>query len=141
MNGKLLRELRKNKGIGQVELAKRVGVTQGMISQLELGCRNPLPNTLEAIARELGCTVDDLAGEPSAFVRLMRNCKGLLPAQLLAINEVVLQFRKLGSPAEEMGSRRAQTTNMPNAPLRYPCSVCGSNTDCQFVGSDPCPRR
>ena len=31
--------------------------------------------------------------------------------------------------------------NKQSAPLKYPCSVCGSSGDCQFVGSDPCPRR
>ena len=28
-----------------------------------------------------------------------------------------------------------------DAVQNYPCRVCGSNNDCQFVGSDPCPRR
>jgi transcriptional regulator with XRE-family HTH domain len=97
MDGKRLRELRKNKGIGQVELAERVGVTQGMISQLEVGSRNCAPDTLEAIARELNINVEQLSGEPAVIVRLVRNLKGLLPSQLLLINEVVLQFKR--SPA------------------------------------------
>jgi transcriptional regulator with XRE-family HTH domain len=46
INGSKLRELRKYKGIGQAELAKRVGVTQSMISQLEKSTRNVLPETM-----------------------------------------------------------------------------------------------
>lgn len=125
MNGSLLRELRKTKGIGQVELANRVGVTQCMISQLELGCRNPRPDTLEAIAQELGSTVEALAGEPSAFVRLMRNCRGLLPAQLIAINEVVLQLKKCGSPADTKESAGTSTNTARDEILRS-CVTCNS---------------
>jgi hypothetical protein len=36
---------------------------------------------------------------------------------------------------------RSTASNKQIMPLKYPCSVCGSNADCFFVGSDPCPRR
>lgn len=26
-------------------------------------------------------------------------------------------------------------------PVGHPCSLCGSKSDCEFFGSDPCPRR
>jgi transcriptional regulator with XRE-family HTH domain len=94
MNGSKLRELRKVKGIGQEELAGRIGITQSMISQIELGHRTCNPDIIEAMARELAVPFEELAGESSAFARLIRNCKGLSPAQLLAINEVVLQFKR-----------------------------------------------
>jgi len=83
-----------------VELAKRVGVSQSMISQLELGCRSCRPDTLEIIAEELRCSVEDLTGQPAVWIQFMRNCKRLSNAQLEAINEVVSQLIKC-SPAEQ----------------------------------------
>jgi predicted transcriptional regulator len=99
VNGLNLRKLRQAVGIGQVELAKRVGVTQGMISQLEVGTRSCRPDTLELIAAELRCSVEDLTGQPAVWISFMRNCKRLSHAQLEAINEVVFLLVKC-SPAE-----------------------------------------
>lgn len=99
VNGLNLRKLRQTVGIGQVELAKRVGVSQSLISQLELGCRSCRLDTLEIIAAELCCSVEDLTGQPSAYIQFMRNCKRLSNAQLEAVNEIVLLLVK-ESPAE-----------------------------------------
>jgi len=99
VNGLNLRKLRQAVGIGQVELANRVGVTQGMISQLEVGTRSCRPDTLELIAAELRCSVEDLTGQPAVWISFMRNCKRLSHAQLEAINEVVLLLVKC-LPAE-----------------------------------------
>lgn len=98
VNGTNLRKLRQSVGIGQVELAKRVGVSQGMISQLELGCRSCRPDTLEMIAAELRCSVEDLTGQSAVWIQFMRNCKRLSNAQLEAVNEVVSQLVKLVEP-------------------------------------------
>jgi predicted transcriptional regulator len=99
INGLNVRKLRQAVGIGQVELAKRVGVSQGMISQLEVGCRSCRPDTLEILAAELRCSVEDLTGQPAVWVQFMRNCKRLSNAQLAAVNEVVSQLVKC-SPAD-----------------------------------------
>lgn len=88
VNGDNLRKLRTAAGIGQMELSRRVGVTQGMISQLELGCRDCRPETLEKIAAELRCSVEDLAGKSALWVTFLRNCKQLSEAQLRALNEI-----------------------------------------------------
>ncbi len=101
VNGIKLRELRYKEGIGQAELSKRVGVSQGMISQLELGCRSCRPDTLEVIAAELKCSVEELTGFPSVWIQFMRNCKRLSNAQLEALNGVVSQLVKVGSPADD----------------------------------------
>jgi transcriptional regulator with XRE-family HTH domain len=94
MDGLKIRELRRLAGIGQIELSERIGVTQGCISQFENNTRQPSPNTREAISKALGCTIEDLTGQPSEFIRLMRNLKELSPGCQLAINEMVLQFKK-----------------------------------------------
>jgi transcriptional regulator with XRE-family HTH domain len=124
MHNKRIRELRKIKGIDQAELARRVGISQGAVSQLETGVRNCLPDTLEAIARELGCTFEELSGEPAPFVRLMRNAKGLLPLQLLLVNELVLQI-KHQPPADSSESAGTSTNTGMAAEAAQICDHCG----------------
>jgi transcriptional regulator with XRE-family HTH domain len=48
-----LRELRRLRGLTQVELAARAGVDQSTISSFETGPANPTPETVRAIARAL----------------------------------------------------------------------------------------
>lgn len=91
-----LKVARLKAGIGQVELARRIGFSQAMISQLESGCRRTDSETMEIIAKELQCNVEDISvtGEPSILVQLMRNCKSLTYDQLRILNEVAIQFSK-----------------------------------------------
>ena len=60
--GERLRKLRKIKRMTQTELAELVGTSYVMISQYELGKRNPKQETLDKIASALNCTVDYLRG-------------------------------------------------------------------------------
>lgn len=54
---------RKIAGLSQNELAQKAGVSQATISDIEAGNTNaPRVDTLQAIARVLGCTIDDLFG-------------------------------------------------------------------------------
>lgn len=55
------RELR---GITQVVLAEKLGVSQGAISNWENGDRKPDVFMMKRIAEILGCTVDELLTEP-----------------------------------------------------------------------------
>ena len=58
-----LRRLRRAKGWTQVDLAKKAGVTQAFISQLEAGKKgSPRVVPLMRIARALGVTVEKLVG-------------------------------------------------------------------------------
>jgi transcriptional regulator with XRE-family HTH domain len=54
--GARVRELRKRKGITQVELAKALGVTQRGVSYYENETDNPSMDVIEKIARALGIT-------------------------------------------------------------------------------------
>jgi transcriptional regulator with XRE-family HTH domain len=57
-----LRELRAAKGLTQMELAAAAGLTLSGVTQMEAGkIKNPRLDTLQALARVLGCTLDDLA--------------------------------------------------------------------------------
>ncbi len=58
-----IRELRKEKGISQQELAKLCGVHQTAVSQWEKGRTMPDRNSLQLLSKVFGVTVDKLLGE------------------------------------------------------------------------------
>jgi transcriptional regulator with XRE-family HTH domain len=58
--GTRLREERDRVGISQRELARRIGLSASMISQIESGQSKPSVSTLYSIVTELGVSVDDI---------------------------------------------------------------------------------
>jgi transcriptional regulator with XRE-family HTH domain len=58
--GTRLREERDHVGISQRELARRIGLSASMISQIESGQSKPSVSTLYAIVTELGVSLDEL---------------------------------------------------------------------------------
>jgi transcriptional regulator with XRE-family HTH domain len=59
--GRPLRRLREQKRLSQAALAKRSGVAQGYISEIEAGRKkNPRIQTLKKIARALGVPMREL---------------------------------------------------------------------------------
>ncbi len=63
--GSRLREERKRRGISLRELARRVGVSPSLVSQIELDRVNPSVSTLYALATELGMTMSDVFSDDS----------------------------------------------------------------------------
>lgn len=64
--GRRVREERLRQNIGVRELARRIGVSAGLISQVELGRSSPSVGTLYAIVNVLGLSLDKvLLGEAS----------------------------------------------------------------------------
>ena len=59
---KILKELRTERGVGQVELANSIGVSKGIISLWENGLREPKLSNLIALSKYFGVTIDFLAG-------------------------------------------------------------------------------
>lgn len=57
-----LKELRQENGIGQVELAKKINVSKGIISFWENGLREPTMSNLISLADFFGVTLDYLVG-------------------------------------------------------------------------------
>jgi HTH-type transcriptional regulator/antitoxin HipB len=55
-----IRAWRLQAGLTQVELARRVGVTQGSLSKFESGRSTPRVETLSRLAGALGVTLDAL---------------------------------------------------------------------------------
>ena len=74
--GHRLRTERERLGIGLRELARRVGVSPSLVSQIELDRVNPSVSTLYAIVTELGMTMSDVFGE-QAGERVVQRTDGL----------------------------------------------------------------
>lgn len=60
--GERLKELRIEKGVGQVELASAICVSKGIISLWENGLREPKLSNLIALANFFGVSIDYLVG-------------------------------------------------------------------------------
>ena len=56
--GERIRQLRTERGISQVELAEKAGLIQPHVVRIEQGRYSVGLDTLQAIAKALGCTVD-----------------------------------------------------------------------------------
>ncbi len=56
----ILKELRTEKNIGQVELAKTIGVSKGIISIWENGLRKPNMYSLILLAKYFKISIDEL---------------------------------------------------------------------------------
>ena len=61
--GKRLKELRLEKGLGQVELANKINVRKSIISLWENGLREPTLSYLKLLAMFFQTTIDDLTGD------------------------------------------------------------------------------
>jgi transcriptional regulator with XRE-family HTH domain len=69
--GARLRAERERRGVSLRELARRVGVSPSLVSQIELDRVNPSVSTLYALVTELGMTMSDVFGEEQP-VRVVR---------------------------------------------------------------------
>ena len=61
--GGRLREEREKRGISLRELARRVGVSPSLVSQIELDRVNPSVSTLYSLVTELGMTMSEVFGD------------------------------------------------------------------------------
>lgn len=58
-----VRQVRQRIGISQKDLARKVGITQAFLSEVETGTKSPSLLTAAKLARALGCTIDELLGD------------------------------------------------------------------------------
>jgi len=70
--GNRLREERESRGMSLRELARRVGVSPSLVSQIELDRVNPSVSTLYALVTELGLTMGEVFGDAPAEERPVR---------------------------------------------------------------------
>lgn len=94
--GGKIRQLRKERGLTQVQVSQLSGVSQSAISDIESGRVTKLPNidTVGKIASALGCTVAELLGEgaPAAAPS-----DGLTPTE----RQLIQDFRALNAQGQE----------------------------------------
>lgn len=74
--GSRLRAERERLGIGLRELARRVGVSPSLVSQIELDRVNPSVSTLYALVTELGMTMSDVFGDTRPGERAVLQLRG-----------------------------------------------------------------
>ena len=74
-----LRELRKQRGIKQLELCKALGIAQSTLSGYETNQYEPDNKTLEKIADYFGVSVDYLLGRTDESAHTHAHVKGLKP--------------------------------------------------------------
>lgn len=60
--GKVLKLLRLEKGLGQVELSQKLGLSKGIISLWENGLREPNMTSLITLAKFFNVSIDYLVG-------------------------------------------------------------------------------
>lgn len=73
--GGRLRAERERLGISLRELARRVGVSPSLVSQIELDRVNPSVSTLYALVTELGMTMSDVFGDSPSEERVIRRLR------------------------------------------------------------------
>ena len=63
--GVRIKEIRKKRGLTQVQLAKKAGISQSALSDIEsqVSSKRPSATTIQLLASALGCTVAELMGE------------------------------------------------------------------------------
>jgi transcriptional regulator with XRE-family HTH domain len=78
--GSRLRAERERRGISLRELARRVGVSPSLVSQIELDRVNPSVSTLYALVTELGMTMSDVFADsrPAERASQLRGADGLV---------------------------------------------------------------
>ena len=82
-----LSERRRELGMSMSALARKIGVTPSMISQIERGQSLPSVETLFALADALGATVDTFFGTPEASSQLVAWAPGSARARRQASSE------------------------------------------------------
>ena len=102
--GQRLARLRKEKGYTQVELAKKIGLTQGLVSDYELDKLRPYHEMIVRFALALDVTADELLGidlpqknsaKPNLKIaRRMKKIEELPPAQQKILLKNIDMFLK-----------------------------------------------
>ncbi len=114
--GDHIRDLRWGARLKQVELARRAGIAQNTLSQIELGNTVPSVPTLEKIARGLGVSTDELLREPALPLaeasgagppqvvreRLQEHFESVRQNEVDYLNWMIADFWRLALPGEKL---------------------------------------
>jgi len=106
MLGDRIRELREEKQLSQIEMAKLLNVANTTVSQWETGKRQPDIDTLEQLANLLNCTTDYLLGRTdykTAYSVPLADFAEYLPADLkrFVLDNKGHQWAEVAAKADE----------------------------------------
>ena len=82
-----LKEERKNAGLTQAQLSKKLGITAQSYSQYETGKRNPKMETQQKIADALGIDIDDLCPTKKEMEAIKKAAESVTDKRKLEIEE------------------------------------------------------
>lgn len=110
--GSRLAKFRKAKGLSKNKLAKESGVTQGFISQVELGNRLPTLDVLSRICSALGITLAEFfADECDRLETISNDVKSLLsdiqtlsPLQAAAVKNIIAELSLINQEIKQAKS-------------------------------------
>ena len=86
-----LRDLRKAKGLTQIQVAEIVGGSKAMISSYELGTRYPPYDVLVKLARLYGVSTDYLLGVKNNY---SLDAQGLTPEQFSLLRSLIDELKR-----------------------------------------------
>lgn len=92
-----LRELRKERGMTQGQVAQRVGVTASVVSAYESGIRQPSYGALIKLARLYGVSSDYLlgiSGKRTADSQYTASLDGLPPSKIALVMQLIEALRE-----------------------------------------------
>ena len=88
--GERLKELRKQQGLTQVQVAERLGLSKAVISSYEVASRHPSYDILIKMAALYGVTTDYLLGLDT---RRLIDVSWLTPNQLTAVEALLKSYK------------------------------------------------
>lgn len=89
-----LRELRRQVGFSQRDVARQLGVSPSIISSYETGERTPSVENLLALSFLYKCSVDHLLGKDAEPPRAALDTGGLTPRQVQLLTELIQTMRE-----------------------------------------------
>ena len=114
-------EWREHRGLTQEQLAERINMSRSALSKIETSGAPYTQRTLEAIARELGCSphnlllplVDESRRTPEAALRSAMIACGVDRSQLDRAVTIVNTFISPAAPEEKSGQSQSDDQSQP----------------------------
>lgn len=105
--GDAIKKKRLEAGFSQNKLAKMAGIAQSTLNAIEGQTRYPTFDTVEMLAKALGCTLYELAGEPTEGIILRPDEQRLIEAYRAASEPIRGAVRDILHIAAEPPARRS----------------------------------
>ena len=101
MFGAKIKFMRIRKGITQVDLAERIGISQATITQWETDRSSPMHENIVKLARIFKCSIDELYDYECAAADVWEDYIHLDPSQRELIQQLIKTMRRVHEENEE----------------------------------------